>query len=58
MHLEVIGGWVQAIRGAIENPDFVDTYVLKRYLDKITSLGGELQELKEMFFLEDVGDCV
>ena len=38
---------MQTIRGVVKNTDFVGMHVLKSYLDKITSVEGELQGLKE-----------
>ena len=56
-YLKFIGESVQTIREAVENSDFVDRYVLRSYLDKISSLKGELQGLKEQIFsLENVRD--
>ena len=50
---------MQTVKGAVENPDIVDRCVLKSYVDKITSLDGKLQGLKEKIFSpEDACDLV
>ena len=37
-HLELIEGQMQTIRGAVENPESMDSDVLKSYPDKTTTL--------------------
>ena len=50
---------METIRRVVKIPDFVDTDIIKSYLEEIKSLEGKLQVVKkEIFFLEDVGDGV
>ena len=56
-HLDFLTDSVQTIRRAVERPDLVDELILRNYLDKIRSLEGELQGLKDKTFsLDHIGE--
>ena len=45
---------MHTVKGEVERPHFVDRCLLKSYLDKITSLNGELQGFNgKIFSVED-----